>query len=155
MRDLIDNIKVKPLITPTQIEGEFETAPLCIWGYDSLTLILNLGKEFKGLSDENCVQFLLEHGDSKETLTPVVEDHILGGDPITDGVIMTLNDDTQVGSVYCFGYLGDRSLVQLKVLMRGTHEVGIPMSCVAVLGHGEYMPPESYMERLDAIEEAL
>lgn len=155
MRDLIDNIKVKPLIVPTSLEKNLETAPLCTRGYESLTLVLNIGQGLKGVSDENCIQFLLEHGQSKDTMTPVAEHHILGGDVVTDGVIFTLNDAKQAGSVQCLGYLGDQPWVQLKVLRHGKHEYGIPMSCLAVLGHGECMPPDSYLERLDAIEDYL
>ncbi len=155
MRDLVDNIKMKPMIAPMYLEKNLVTVPLCTKGYDSLTLSLNVGQNLKWLSDDNCVQFLLEHGKSKDELTPVLDEHLLGGDPVKGGVFLTLNNPKQGGSIYCFGYIGDHPYVRLKVIKQGEHEYGMPMSCAAILGHGQNMPPESYLERLDEIEAYL
>lgn len=155
MRDLVDSFKVKSLVMPTIVKAPIETEVIYRDCYDSLAFIISVGEASKELSQEKQLKFVLTHGEDPDNLQPVNVHDIISDNVCENGVVLTLNDARHAKKSYRLGYVGEASYLKLQAQPKGKFANGVPLCCVALLGDGHNMPPESFADSFADLNERL
>jgi hypothetical protein len=136
MRDLANNIAVRPVIAPAA-NTDLGTTPLVgtvidSLGFESLVYAISLGT----LSDADATYaVLLEESDASGSgYTAVADDDMVGTEAEAG---FTFADD---GEARKLGYIGNKRYTRLTITPTGADSGNSPISAVAILGHPHEAP---------------
>ena len=112
-------------------------------GYESATLIADVGAEGDTLSSSVYFEISLEHSDDNSTFTDVAQADIVDGTISSGGIWLKLdgtaggNPDT-AGEIYRVGYIGGKRYIRGVLAKTGTHSNGTPISLFVVKGNARH-----------------
>ena len=112
-------------------------------GYESATLIADVGAEGDTLSSSVYFEISLEHSDDNSTFTDVAQADIVDGTISSGGIWLKLdgtaggNPDT-AGEIYRVGYIGGKRYIRGVIAKTGTHSNGTPISLFVVKGNARH-----------------
>lgn len=138
MRDLFNNVAVRPVIAPAD-NANLDTTPLVGevidgLGFESLTYLIALG----ALTDANATYaVLLEESDTGAfggEENDVADEDLLGTEANAG---FTFDHD---GEVRKLGYIGDKRYTRLTITPTGADSGNSPIAAVAILGNAHNRP---------------
>ena len=112
-------------------------------GYESATLIADVGAEGDTLSSSVYFEISLEHSDDNSTFTDVAQADIVDGTISSGGIWLKLdgtaggNPDT-AGEIYRVGYIGGKRYIRGVLAKTGTHSNATPISLFVVKGNARH-----------------
>jgi len=112
-------------------------------GYESATLIADVGAEGDTLSSSVYFEISLEHSDDNSTFTDVAQADIVDGTISGSDIWLKLdgtaggNPDT-AGEIYRVGYIGGKRYIRGVLAKTGTHSNGTPISLFVVKGNARH-----------------
>ena len=141
MKDLYNNLDIESILDPVTIDGSDNEDDIDLAGANSAVLLFSLGDGT--VSDSNKLTIKLEHADDDGTgsagsYSEVEAKDVLGVDSVSDGVILSIEDDEQV---YKRGYVGGKRF--LKVSWTAVSSFDCPTGIALIKGHLLDVPPIS------------
>lgn len=136
MRDLANNIAIRPVIAPAA-NADLGTTPLVgtvidSLGFESLVYAISLGT----LSDADATYtVLLEESDVvDDDFAAVADSHMVGTEAEAG---FTFDDD---GETRKLGYIGNKRFTRLTITPAAANSGNSPIAAVAILGHPHEAP---------------
>ena len=134
MRDLANSIAVLATLAPAARTASADGTGVDLKGFESATVIAEIGAEGITLSGTDYITFSLEHSDDDSTYTAVASADVVEG-TVASGVFATYDADAEAPAVATIGYVGGKRYVRAVVGYEGTHGTATPTSAVIVKGH--------------------
>ena len=112
-------------------------------GYESATLIVDVGAEGDTLSSSVHFEISLEHSDDNSTFTDVAQADIVDGTISSGGIFLKLdgtaggNPDT-TGEIFRVGYVGGKRYIRGVIAKTGTHSNGTPIGILVIKGNARH-----------------
>lgn len=112
-------------------------------GYESATIIVDVGAEGDTLSGSVYFEVSLEHSDDNSTFTDCAQADIIDGTIASGGIFLKLDgtaggDPDTTGLIYRVGYVGGKRYVRVVLAKTGTHTNGTPIGAMVVKGHARH-----------------
>ena len=140
MKDLSNNISpVVSIINAVKTAAGNGTG-VDLQGYESATVLVDVGAEGDTLSGSVYFEVSLEHSDDNSTYTDCAQADIIDGTIAAGGIFLKLdgttggNPDT-AGGIFRVGYVGGKRYVRVVLAKTGTHSNGTPLGAMVVKGH--------------------
>ena len=140
MRDLASNIKVVTAIGNATLAADNTPVAVDGAGYNSATLVLDIGSGGITFSGTNKIEFVLTHSDDDVTYTAVTDADMINLTGISGGIIKSLIAAHASAAVYKFGYRGGKRHRKLLADFSGTHGTGTPIGAHWLLGEPAVAP---------------
>ena len=140
MKDLSNNIAPAVSIINAVKTAAANGTGVDLQGYESATVLVEVGAEGDTLSSSVYFEVSLEHSDDDSTYTDVAQADIIDGTISSGGIFLKLdgtangNPDT-AGEIYRVGYVGGKRYVRVVLAKTGTHSNGTPLGAMIVRGH--------------------
>lgn len=134
MRDLANSIAVVETLASATRTASADGTGIDLQGFESATVIAQIGAEGITLSGTDYITFKLEHSDDDSTYTAVATADVVEG-TVSSGVFATFDDNAEAPAVATIGYIGGKRYVRAVVSYEGTHGTGTPSNAVIVKGH--------------------
>lgn len=141
MKDLYNNLDIESILDPVALSSTGDEDGIDLAGANSAVLLFSLGDGT--VSSTNKLTIKLEHADDDGTgsagsYSEVEAKDVLGADSVSDGVILSIEDDEQV---YKRGYVGGKRF--LKVSWTAVSSFDCPTGIALIKGHLLDVPPIS------------
>ncbi len=112
-------------------------------GYESATVIVDVGAEGDTLSGSVYFELSLEHSDDNITFTDCAQADIVDGTIAAGGIFLKLDgtaggDPVTAGLIYRVGYVGGKRYVRVVIAKTGTHTNGTPIGAMVVRGDARH-----------------
>lgn len=112
-------------------------------GYESATILVDVGAEGDTLSGSVYFEVSLEHSDDNSTFTDCAQADIVDGTIAADGIFLKLDgttggDPDTAGGIFRVGYVGGKRYVRVVLAKTGTHSNGTPLGAMVVKGHARH-----------------
>ena len=139
MRDLSNNINPAVSIINAVKTAAGNGTGVDLQGYESATILVDVGAEGDTLSSSVYFEISLEHSDDDSTYTDCAQADIIDG--ISSGGIWLKLDGTangnpdSAGGIFRVGYVGGKRYVRVVLAKTGTHSNGTPIGAMVVRGH--------------------
>lgn len=136
MKDLANNVNVTQSIVPIVLAADANGASADLQGYESATIILDVGIEGITLSTTNKIEFILEDSTDNSTFTAVT-----GATNVTNtsigatGIFFTADGNADIPAVSVIGYMGGARYLRVVADFSGTHGTGTPVGATIVASH--------------------
>ena len=140
MKDLSNNIAPAVSLINAVKTAAGNGTGVDLQGYESATVLVEVGAEGDTLSSSVYFEVSLEHSDDDSTYTDVAQADIIDGTISSGGIFLKLdgtangNPDT-AGEIYRVGYVGGKRYVRVVLAKTGTHSNGTPLGAMIVRGH--------------------
>lgn len=141
MRDMHNNIKLVPAITPATYTSDQDGATIDRQGFSKVEHVIHVGVSGDTLSGSVKIDFVIQESDNGSTWADVTsEDAVLfGADgvsaaPDANGIFATVDDPAEDGKILRIGYRGGKRYSRIQADFTGTHTNGIPLEAHATLG---------------------
>ena len=149
MKDMSNNIA-----TAISIKNAVQTAAsngtgVDLQGYDSATIIADVGAEGDTLSSSVHFELSLEHSDDNSTFTDVAQADIVDGTISSGGIWLKLdgtaggNPDT-AGDIFRVGYRGGKRYIRVVLAKTGSHSNGTPIGAFVMKGHARHSADNAF-----------
>ena len=141
MRDLKNNIGVVQSLAPAARDADANGTGVDLQGFESATIVIDMGAEGITLSSTNKIEIELEHSDDNSTFTDVTSSaDVIGATPDSSGVIATFDANTEIPAVATVGYIGGKRYIRAIANFSGTHGTGTPLSVSVIKSHARKNP---------------
>ena len=143
MRDLSNNIVPVVSLAAAVRTADANGTGVDLQGYESATVLVDVGAEGDTLSSSVHFEVSLEHSDDNSTFSDVAQADIVDGTIASGGIFLKLdgttggNPDT-AGGVFRVGYVGGKRYVRVVLAKTGTHSNGTPLGAMVVKGHARH-----------------
>ena len=140
MRDLSNNINPAVSVINAVKTAAANGTGVDLQGYESATILVDVGAEGDTLSSSVYFEISLEHSDDDSTYTDCAQADIIDG-TISEGGIWLKLDGTangnpdSAGGIFRVGYVGGKRYVRVVLAKTGTHSNGTPIGAIVVRGH--------------------
>ena len=140
MKDLSNNIAPVVSIINAVRTAAVNGGGVDLQGYESATVLVDVGAEGDTLSSSVHFEVSLEHSDDDSTYTDVAQADIVDGTISSGGIFLKLdgtaggNPET-AGGIFRVGYVGGKRYVRVVLAKTGTHSNGTPIGAMVVKGH--------------------
>ena len=118
-------------------------------GYESATLIADVGAEGITLNGTNYFELSLEHSDDNSTFSDVAKADIVDGTISSGGIWLKLdgtaggNPDT-AGEIYRVGYVGGKRYIRGVIAIGGSHSTGTPIGMFVIKGNARHSADNAF-----------
>ena len=141
MRDLKNNIGVVQSLAPAARSSDADGTGVDLQGFESATIVIDMGAEGITLSSTNKIEIELEHSDDNSTFTDVTSSaDVIGATPDSNGVIATFDDPAEAPAIASVGYIGGKRYIRAVANFSGTHGTATPLSVSVIKGHARKNP---------------
>ena len=141
MQDLKNNIGVVQSLAPAARDADANGTGVDLQGFESATVVIDMGAEGITLSSTNKIEIELEHSDDNSTFTDVTSSaDVIGATPDSSGVVATFDANTEIPAVATVGYIGGKRYIRAVANFSGTHGTATPMSVSVIKGHARKNP---------------
>ena len=141
MRDLNNNIGVVQSLAPAARSSDADGTGVDLQGFESATIVIDMGAEGITLSSTNKIEIELEHSDDNSTFTDVTSSaDVIGATPDSNGVIATFDDVAEAPAVSTVGYIGGKRYIRAVANFSGTHGSATPLAVSVIKGHARSNP---------------
>lgn len=136
MRDLMNNINVKPVIAPVTVSDNTAQVGTAVdaLGFDSVTYVIQTGTLAD--ADATFTTLLQESDSSGSGYTDVADVDLIGTEALASFVF---SDD---GKCFKLGYKGAKRYTKLTITP-AANASGAPLSAIAILGHPKSAPTDN------------
>ena len=141
MQDLKNNIGVVQSLAPAARDADANGTGVDLQGFESATVVIDMGAEGITLSTTNKIEIELEHSDDDSTYTDVTSSaDVIGATPDSSGVVATFDANTEIPAVATVGYIGGKRYIRAIANFSGTHGTGTPLSVSVIKSHARSNP---------------
>ena len=141
MRDLKNNIGVVQSLAPAARSSDADGTGVDLQGFESATIVIDMGAEGITLSSTNKIEIELEHSDDNSTFTDVTSSaDVIGATQDSNGVIATFDDVAEAPAVSTVGYIGGKRYIRAVANFSGTHGSATPLAVSVIKGHARSNP---------------
>lgn len=135
-RDLASDIKLTQVVVPAVKTTTTTSSAIDTAGYESLTVLFDMGNSGDTLSGTLYWTLSLTECDtSGGSYTAVADADIVGG---TNSYVIDAPAEDSLAVK--FGYIGNKRYVKGVATATGSHSSGTPIGIVAILGHAQNAP---------------
>lgn len=149
MKDLSNNIvPVVSLAAATRTAAANGTG-VDLQGYESATVLVDVGAEGDTLSGSVYFEVSLEESDDNSTYTDVAQASIVDGTIAAGGIFLKLDGTTggnpdSAGGIFRVGYVGNSRYIRVVLAKTGTHSNGTPLGAMVVKGHARHSADNAF-----------
>lgn len=141
MRDLKNNIGVVQSLVPAVRTADANGDAVDLQGFESATVVIDMGAEGITLSGTDKIEIELEHSDDNSTWTDVTSSNdVIGATPDSGGKIATFDANGEIPAISAVGYIGGKRYIRAVANFSGTHGTGTPFSVSVIKGHYRHNP---------------
>ena len=141
MQDLKNNIGVVQSLAPAARSSDADGTGVDLQGFESATIVIDMGAEGITLSSTNKIEIELEHSDDNSTFTDVTSSaDVIGATPDSNGVIATFDDQAEAPAIASVGYIGGKRYIRAVANFSGTHGTATPLAVSVIKGHARSNP---------------
>tara|TARA_Y100000114_G_scaffold24479_1_gene20181 strand:+ start:661 stop:1074 length:414 start_codon:yes stop_codon:yes gene_type:complete len=118
-------------------------------GYESATILVDVGAEGDTLSSSVHFEVSLEESDDNSTFTDVAQAGIIDGTISSGGIFLKLDgttggDPDSTGGIFRVGYVGGKRYIRVVLAKTGTHSNGTPLGAMVVRGHARHSTDNAF-----------
>tara|TARA_R100000808_G_C2153141_1_gene163075 strand:+ start:1222 stop:1686 length:465 start_codon:yes stop_codon:yes gene_type:complete len=140
MKDLSNNINPAVSIINAVKTAAGNGTGVDLQGYESATVLVDVGAEGDTLSGSVYFEVSLEHSDDNSTYSDCAQADIIDGTIAAGGIFLKLDgttggDPDTAGGIFRIGYVGGKRYVRVVLAKTGTHSNGTPIGAMIVRGH--------------------
>ena len=140
MRDLSNNINPAVSVINAVKTAAANGTGVDLQGYESATILVDVGAEGDTLSSTVYFEISLEHSDDDSTYTDCAQADIIDGTISAGGIWLKLDgtangNPDSAGGIFRVGYVGGKRYVRVVLAKTGTHSNGTPIGAMVVRGH--------------------
>ena len=149
MKDMSNNIATAISIKNADQTAASNGTGVDLQGYDSATIIADVGAEGDTLSSSVHFELSLEHSDDNSTFTDVAQADITDGTISSGGIWLKLdgtaggNPDT-AGDIFRVGYRGGKRYIRVVLAKTGTHSTGTAIGAFVMKGHARHSADNAF-----------
>lgn len=149
MKDLSNNIvPVVSLAAATRTAAANGTG-VDLQGYESATVLVDVGAEGDTLSSSVYFEVSLEESDDDSTYTDVAQASIVDGTISSGGIFLKLDgtangNPDSTGGIFRVGYVGNSRYIRVVLAKTGTHSNGTPLGAMVVKGHARHSTDNAF-----------
>ena len=141
MQDLKNNIGVVQSLAPAERSSDANGTGVDLQGFESATVVIDMGAEGITLSTTNKIEIELEHSDDDSTYTDVTSSaDVIGATPDSSGVIATFDANGEAPAIASVGYIGGKRYIRAVANFSGTHGATTPLSVSVIKSHARSNP---------------
>ena len=112
-------------------------------GYESATVLVDVGAEGDTLSSSVHFEISLEESDDDSTYTDVAQASIIDGTIASGGIFLKLDgtaggNPDSTGGIFRVGYVGNKRYIRVVIAKTGTHSTGTPIGAMVVRGSARH-----------------
>ena len=112
-------------------------------GYESATVLVDVGAEGDTLSGSVYFEVSLEESDDNSTFTDVAQAGIVDGTIAAGGIFLKLDgtaggDPDTSGGIFRVGYVGGKRYIRVVLAKTGSHSNGTPIGAMVIKGHARH-----------------
>ena len=134
MKDLANSIAASASLTPAVRTADTNGTGIDLQGFESATVVWEVGAEGDTLSSTVKIEAQLEHSDDDSTYTTVAQADVVDG-TVSSGVFATYDANSEAPAVAKIGYIGGKRYVRVVDQRTGTHSTGTPTSAIVIKGN--------------------
>ena len=143
MRDLSNNISPAVSLPVAVRTAAANGTGVDLQGYESATILVDVGAEGDTLSSSVHFEVSLEESDDNSTFTDVAQAGIIDGTISSGGIFLKLDgttggDPDSTGGIFRVGYVGGKRYIRVVLAKTGTHSNGTPLGAMVVRGHARH-----------------
>jgi hypothetical protein len=141
MRDDFSNFGTAILLPSASYSADSTPTSIDMLGYDSCTIIVEVGVGGITFDGSNKVEFKLTESDDNSSFSNVAAADVLNAPvTVTSGIICNLIAAHAAATAIRVGYKGSKRYLKLLADFSGVHGAGTPMSAVAILSNAKTKP---------------
>ena len=149
MRDLSNNISPAVSLPVAVRTAAANGTGVDLQGYESATILVDVGAEGDTLSSSVHFEVSLEESDDNSTFTDVAQAGIIDGTISSGGIFLKLDgttggDPDSTGGIFRVGYVGGKRYVRVVLAKTGTHSNGTPLGAMVVRGHARHSTDNAF-----------
>mgnify|MGYP003134270308 FL=1 len=143
MKDLSNNISPAVSLPAAVRTAAANGTGVDLQGYESATVLVDVGAEGDTLSSSVHFEVSLEESDDNSTFTDVAQASIIDGTIASGGIFLKLDgttggDPDTTGGIFRVGYVGNKRYIRVVLAKTGTHSNGTPIGAMVVRGHARH-----------------
>ena len=149
MKDLSNNINPDVSIITAVKPAEANGTGVDLQGYESATVLVDVGAEGDTLSSSVYFELSLEESDDDSTYTDVAQASIVDGTISSGGIFLKLDgtaggNPDSAGGIFRVGYVGNSRYIRVVIAKTGTHSNGTPIGAMIVRGHARHSTDNAF-----------
>lgn len=144
MKDLSNSISPAISLAPAVSGSGARTGTgVDLQGYESATVLVDVGAEGDTLSGSVHFEISLEESDDNSTFTDVAQAGIIDGTISSGGIFLKLDgttggDPDTTGGIFRVGYVGGKRYIRVVLAKTGTHSNGTPLGAMVIRSHARH-----------------
>ena len=143
MKDLSNNISPAVSLAAAVRSAAANGTGVDLQGYESATVLVDVGAEGDTLSSSVHFEVSLEESDDNSTFTDVAQASIIDGTIASGGIFLKLDgttggDPDTTGGIFRVGYVGNKRYIRVVLAKTGTHSNGTPIGAMVVRGSARH-----------------
>ena len=143
MKDLSNSISPAGSLAAAVRTAAANGTGVDLQGYESATVLVDVGAEGDTLSSSVFFEVSLEESDDNSTFTDVEQAGIVDGTIASGGIFLKLDgttggDPDTTGGIFRVGYVGGKRYIRVVLAKTGTHSNGTPLGAMVVKGHARH-----------------
>lgn len=135
MRDIYHNILVTQHLNPIVSTTAKTSTAIDLQGYNSASVIFNIGLAADTLSGSVYWTLKLQHSDDD-----ISYGDLAAADLNNPSLTVVVDSSSKDRAAYSFGYLGNKRYLKALATPTGTHSSGTPIAITALRGRAGYSP---------------
>ena len=149
MKDLSNNINPAVSIINAVKTAAANGTGVDLQGYESATVLVDVGAEGDTLSSSVYFEISLEESDDDSTYTDVAQASIVDGTISSGGIFLKLDgtaggNPDSAGGIFRVGYVGNSRYIRVVLAKTGTHSNGTPIGAMDVRGHARHSTDNAF-----------
>ena len=149
MKDLSNNISPAVSLAAATRTAAANGTGVDLQGYESATVLVDVGAEGDTLSSSVYFEVSLEESDDDSTYTDVAQAGIVDGTIAAGGIFLKLDGTTggnpdSAGGIFRVGYVGNSRYIRVVLAKTGTHSNGTPLGAMVVKGHARHSADNAF-----------
>lgn len=143
MKDLSNSISPAVSLAAAVRTAAANGTGVDLQGYESATVLVDVGAEGDTLSSSVFFEVSLEESDDNSTFTDVEQAGIVDGTIASGGIFLKLDgttggDPDTTGGIFRVGYVGGKRYIRVVLAKTGTHSNGTPLGAMVVKGNARH-----------------
>lgn len=143
MKDLSNSISPAVSLAAAVRSAAANGTGVDLQGYESATVLVDVGAEGDTLSSSVHFELSLEESDDNSTFTDVAQAGIVDGTISSGGIFLKLDgttggDPDTAGGIFRVGYVGGKRYIRVVIAKTGTHSNGTPIGAMVIRGHARH-----------------
>ena len=149
MKDLSNNISPAVSLPAAVRTAAANGTGVDLQGYESATVLVDVGAEGDTLSSSVHFEVSLEESDDNSTFTDVAQASIIDGTIASGGIFLKLDgtaggNPDSTGGIFRVGYVGNKRYIRVVIAKTGTHSTGTPIGAMVVRGSARHSTDNAF-----------